>query len=281
MLELLRLYGPPVLAVLGALAVDRVSEARGLTPPGFRTGWRRGIAGAILAGIFWMTIFFPLSQVGVAPPIDLESVHRLELFGVHGLLLLALLAWFLLGYAGVETEEGPIPLLGRQLGMTSRSPARELGVGLVAGLSTWPMLLVVVSLTLVILVSLGAEEVIPREPPELVVWIAALPVGWKLAIAASAGLVEELFFRGFLQPRVGIALSTLLFVLAHTTYDQPFMLVGITLLSLLFAGLVWWRQNVWSAVFAHFLFDAVQLLFVIPWALKSSGGSGMELLGSL
>jgi membrane protease YdiL (CAAX protease family) len=88
-----------------------------------------------------------------------------------------------------------------------------------------------------------------------------------VALALSAGLVEELFFRGFLQPRVGIGVSTLLFVLAHLSYDQPFMLVGITILSLVFAGLVWWRQNVWPAVAAHFLFDAVQLLILIPWAL--------------
>lgn len=279
MIDILRLWGPPLLAVLGALVVDRSSEVRGLTPPGFRVGWRRGVGLGVLAGILWVAIFFPLSQIGLSRQIDLDALNRLELFSLHGLFLVALVAWFLLGYAGTDTEEGSVVLLGRQLGMTTGSPARELGVGLVAGLLTWPMLLVVVSLTLVILVSLGAEEMIPREPPELVVWIAALPVGWKLAIAASAGLVEELFFRGFLQPRVGIGLSTLLFVLAHMTYDQPFMLVGITLLSLIFAVLVWWRQNVWSAVFAHFLFDAVQLLFIIPWALESSGARGMEFLG--
>ena len=46
------------------------------------------------------------------------------------------------------------------------------------------------------------------------------------------------------------------------------MLVGITLLSLIYALLVRWRQNIWPAIAAHFLFDAVQLLFVIPSALK-------------
>jgi membrane protease YdiL (CAAX protease family) len=76
---------------------------------------------------------------------------------------------------------------------------------------------------------------------------------------------------------MGVAGSTLLFVLAHASYQQPFMLLGITLLSLLYAGLVRWRQSIWAAMAAHFLFDAVQLLVVIPWLLKllpEAGGGG-------
>jgi membrane protease YdiL (CAAX protease family) len=81
-------------------------------------------------------------------------------------------------------------------------------------------------------------------------------------------VVEEWFFRGFLQPRAGILLSTSLFVLAHFAYGQPFMLVGITILSLIYALLVRWRQNIWPAMAAHALFDGVQLLVVIPGFLK-------------
>ena len=93
-------------------------------------------------------------------------------------------------------------------------------------------------------------------------------------------MVEERFFRGFLQPRVGIGVSTLLFVLAHLSYDQPFLLVGVSILSLVFAALVWWRQNVWPAIAAHFLFDAVQLLILIPWVLHQWPG-GSKALGPL
>jgi membrane protease YdiL (CAAX protease family) len=96
-------------------------------------------------------------------------------------------------------------------------------------------------------------------------------------LALSAGLVEELFFRGFLQPRVGIALSTVFFSMAHLSYDQPFMLVGVTFLSLLFAMIVRFRQNLWAAVAAHAVFDGVQLLVVIPFALKFLPGRPPEL----
>ena len=46
------------------------------------------------------------------------------------------------------------------------------------------------------------------------------------------------------------------------------MLLGVTLLSLIYGGLVYWRQNIWAAIAAHTLFDAVQLLVVIPAALR-------------
>lgn len=93
-------------------------------------------------------------------------------------------------------------------------------------------------------------------------------MGVRLALSLSAGVVEETFFRGFLQPRVGIATSTILFVLAHMSYEQPFMLLGVSFLSILFAMLVRWRQNIWAAMTAHAVFDAIQLLFVIPNAME-------------
>ena len=43
-------------------------------------------------------------------------------------------------------------------------------------------------------------------------------------------------------------LSTLFFALAHLSYDQPIMLVGVTLLSVLYGLLTRWRQNIWPAI---------------------------------
>ena len=98
----------------------------------------------------------------------------------------------------------------------------------------------------------------------MVLWIGALPFPARAAIALSAGLVEEVFFRAFLQPRVGVFLSTALFALAHLGYGQPFMLVGVTLLSLLYAELMRRRGSIWAPVAAHAIFDLVQLLVVVP-----------------
>ncbi len=121
--------------------------------------------------------------------------------------------------------------------------------------------------------ALGGQELLPQQPPAMIPWLAGQPVALRLAIALSAGMVEEVFFRGLLQPRAGVVLSTALFALAHAAYGEPFLLVGVTLLSLLYAGLVRWRQSVWAAIAAHALFDAVQLLVVIPSVLEVWGGA--------
>ena len=53
------------------------------------------------------------------------------------------------------------------------------------------------------------------------------------------------------------------------------MLVGVAVLSLIFAGLVKWRQSILAAMVAHTVFDAVQLLVVIPSALDLLDSQGV------
>jgi membrane protease YdiL (CAAX protease family) len=114
----------------------------------------------------------------------------------------------------------------------------------------------------------GGQGLLPTAPPALVAYLAAQPALLRLGVSVSAGVVEEVFFRGFLQPRLGLLLTTVLFVLAHTGYGQPLQLVGVAVLSVIYGALSRWRGNVWAAVSAHALFDAVQLLIVIPAALQ-------------
>jgi membrane protease YdiL (CAAX protease family) len=149
------------------------------------------------------------------------------------------------------------------------SAAREAAIGLAFGALGWVALIAVLSLLALGALAAGFERAVPDRPPEMIVWLAALPWGLRLAVSLSAGLVEEVFFRGLLQPRVGIGASSLLFVLAHASYGQPLLLVGITLLSLGFGALTRWRRTVWPAITAHALFDAVQLLVIIPLALRA------------
>jgi membrane protease YdiL (CAAX protease family) len=172
----------------------------------------------------------------------------------------------------------PRPSFGRvlatQLGLRAPQIPRELGLGILVGVGSWFAVLLAALLLALVLYALGAEGVAPKEPPELVVWIAALPFGIRLLACLSAGVVEETFFRGFLQPRIGIALSTVFFVLGHLAYGQPILLFGVTILSLIYGLLVRWRQTIWPAIAAHALFDGVQLLIVIPTTLKLLGKDG-------
>jgi membrane protease YdiL (CAAX protease family) len=155
-----------------------------------------------------------------------------------------------------------------QFGFAAPDLGKELGLGVVLGIAAWLGVLAVAMALGLALYALGGEELLPKRPPDVVPWIAALPITLRLLLSVSAGVVEETFFRGFLQPRIGLLASTALFALAHASYGQPFLLVGVTLLSLIYGLLVRWRQSIWAAITAHVLFDAVQLLVVIPAALK-------------
>ena len=169
------------------------------------------------------------------------------------------------------------PSFGRvvaaQLGLLApgRIP-REVAIGLLLGACAWGAVLLALFAAAAAIWAVGGEKALPK-PSAIVPWIAALPVLVRVMVSLSAGFVEEIFFRGFLQPRIGIALSTGCFVLAHLSYGQPLMLLGITLLSLIYAFLVRWRQTIWPAIAAHALFDGIQLLFIIPAAMRFLGPS--------
>jgi membrane protease YdiL (CAAX protease family) len=280
-MDWLRAIAPLLLAFATALLVDRATARRGLLPPGFgapeplpgEVSWhsrfaalRRLAALVVLALVLWVGVYLPLGLVGVEQEVDLAQLSPARLFLLHGLFVVALGAWLLLGF-------GPAPRRWlRQLGLKARNVAYELAIGAACGILGWAAVLAILAGMAGLLWSLGGPELLPSEPPEMVPWLAGLPFALRAAVSLSAGVVEETFFRGFLQPRIGILASSALFVLAHLSYEQPLMLVGISLLSFLFALLVRFRQSIWSAIAAHAVFDAIQLLVLIPWAVRMMGG---------
>ncbi len=290
-MEALRTIGPVVAALGAVLLFDHMTRRRGLDPPGFREPLRRIAATSLVAFCFYVGVFAAVGTIGRQGEIDLSQLSSWQLFALHGLFALTIVGWWMAGFLAVprlvpdmsavaaepvgetaaRSAAGPSTgwrSFAEQLGMRTPNLRRELALGMVAGVGAWLAVLCAVFVFALVLSALSGEELLPQAPPAVIPWLAGRPILLRLAIAASAGLVEEAFFRGFLQPRIGIALSTLFFALAHLSYDQPIMLVGVTLLSLLYGLLTRWRQNIWPAIVAHFLFDAIQLLVVIPAVLE-------------
>lgn len=265
--ELLRQAGPAALAVAATLYLDRRSRRLGFDPPGFREPARRAGGLGSVALVLWAAVFLPLGGLGRGGEPDFSAIPTWQLFLVHLMLVAAVAAWYGAGFGG-EARRGPGGSAAEQLGLATPRRLREVGVGIVFGVGAW--FVVVAGLVLVALsvAALGGEELLPKEPPPAIEWIAGQPFLLRAALALSAGVVEEIFFRGLLQPRVGLLFSTALFALAHLSYDQPFVLVGVTALSVLYGLLVRWRQSLWAAITAHALFDAIQLLVVIPTVLE-------------
>lgn len=71
-----------------------------------------------------------------------------------------------------------------------------------------------------------------------------------LTIGLAAGLGEETLFRGALQPRFGIVLTSLLFAVIHTQYGVSLALVQILAIGLIF-GMVRRRANTLTSMAAH------------------------------
>jgi membrane protease YdiL (CAAX protease family) len=229
--------------------------------------------------------------LGQVPQVDLAEVPTFSLFAVQILLLVAIVVWWSAAWLGVDEGTPELPVDGalpsdlqagvppsgwrrrlEGLGLWCARPLRELGLGLVAGVLAWGGVLVAVIVVAAVAMALGADGFVSEPPSEIIVWMVELGIGTRLLISLSAGVAEELFFRGYLQPRLGILPSTLFFVAAHAGYGRPFMLLGVCLLSLLYGLLSRWRGSIWAAISAHFLFDGLQLLVVIPAALRAAEG---------
>jgi membrane protease YdiL (CAAX protease family) len=85
------------------------------------------------------------------------------------------------------------------------------------------------------------------------------PIG-AIVLGASAGLGEEAIFRGALQPRFGIIIPSLLFMMLHgPQYGFNLALLGLFGVSIIL-GLVRKHVNTTAAMITHALFNAVQVL---------------------
>ena len=274
---LIRLALPLLAGAACAWWIDRSTAARGLLPPGFADAtWgdlRRLAAIVLLALVLWVGVFAAAGQIGLpSPEIDFENLSPVLLFQTHAILMATLASWLVLGYWNCGYR--PSEVIQSQLGLrtpTGTSVPKETGLGILAGLILWVGVLAAVFIAALAVGLIGGFENLPTEAPEMVLWMGSLPLLLRLMVSLSAGVVEELFFRGFLMPRVGFWASNVLFVLAHASYQQSFQLFGVALLSVAFSMLVRWRGNIWPAIAAHFLFDAIQLLIIVPTAASAAG----------
>jgi membrane protease YdiL (CAAX protease family) len=145
-------------------------------------------------------------------------------------------------------------------------------IGVSVGVGGWIFTLLMAMVVVLLLRGIGVIEE-PPEPPAMIGWMAALPLWKKALIILSAMTVEEAFFRSFLQKRVGLVVSTILFALAHFTYGNPLLLIGVTIISLIIGVTFHRTKNVIPGVIAHGVFDAIQLFVIVPFAYKMLGGS--------
>lgn len=92
-------------------------------------------------------------------------------------------------------------------------------------------------------------------------WLHALLFG------LMAGFPEEMFFRGAMQPRLGILITALIFGILHAM--TSFYLLYAFLMGVGLGMLVAWRGDLWAATMTHFSYDAMLFLLMI-WHVRKN-----------
>ena len=168
--------------------------------------------------------FEPADSDGATPPQKRRSLVRLALL-FYGVLLGVAVLWSVLsGF--------PLGFTGDEAARRGVAPLRDLGVGLVAGL----------------LVVVASREFTRRSR-------------WGEALAALSGVAEEAFFRGALQPQVGLVAASLIFGLAHFVPRRELMpWTGFSIAAGFLLGFLFDATgNLLAPVVAHAVVNAMNL----------------------
>jgi membrane protease YdiL (CAAX protease family) len=231
----------------------------------FATQPRRALALLLLWVVLVLTVFYPTIDPGTAADIDPETLWFPALFTTHIVLTGFLVLWWALAY--------PQPLL-RFIRLETASPA-DLPLGLQVGVVGWAAAMATSLLMAAVLWLTGLDAGAAGDTsggelgvPPLLLWLAELPLSRKLLVIFVAMTVEEAFFRGFLQPRVGWIPSSVLFALSHAGYGMPTLMTSVFTVSLALGWAYRRTGSLLPCIVAHGFFDAVQLLIIMPLAVE-------------
>ena len=151
-----------------------------------------------------------------------------------------------------------------------RSIARDLGLA-VAFLVAANVILAILSHVLGRLMPVATNEALENLLPHSRLEIAAF-----LLLALTAGICEEMIFRGYLQRQftawtknaaAGIAAQAIAFGLAHAYQGSAQMMI-IAVYGCMFGLLAYWRGSLRPGMIAHFLQDGVGGLLFARYLLK-------------
>jgi membrane protease YdiL (CAAX protease family) len=98
-------------------------------------------------------------------------------------------------------------------------------------------------------------------------------LGGALLLSLPVAIGEEVFFRGALQPVLGLLPTSLFFAALHAQYGLTPALLAIFLVGLLL-GVLAQRRGTLAAITGHFVFNFVQLALVVLASGLLSGGTG-------
>ncbi len=248
------------------ISFARTRSRAAFAEDGFTEPGRRTVAVSLLAAVLLLTVAIPFAGGFAGAQPETENLTVLSLFAVHAILL-----FFLACYYALSGRRSPADFLK----IRSARPVTDLSSGILVGAAGWLVTILaavaVVGIWWLLRRSAPGGEEGPSVSPTIL-WIVSQPVWVKIAIVVSAMVVEELFFRSFLQTRVGPVAATLMFTAAHGAYGQPLVLIGILVISAVLSVTFLLYGNVLPCIVAHGVFDAIQMFVMIPLMTRAVAG---------
>ncbi|MFH1129751.1 MAG: type II CAAX endopeptidase family protein [Pseudomonadota bacterium] len=120
---------------------------------------------------------------------------------------------------------------------------------------------------------------------ELTIWLGSIlgPISWRDAfvVAIFSSFGEEMFFRGAMQPNLGLTWTTIIFGLLHVAPRLRFaswtLLAGV--LGLLFGIGAIWTGNLAGPIAAHFVINFFNLKLTSQMAASATSEKLPQVLG--
>ncbi len=233
-------------------------------PYEFSTKTARRLGWFLLFMVIYAAVALPAVFVAEQPSIDIEDLTFASLFAGHSILALFLLAWWT-----VRRPIRPTSFL-----YLEAPTVADVSGGLLLGMRVWAFTLGAALLASVAAhVAMGGlpaaeATTTPADIPDIMIWMAELPLAKKALLILSAMTVEEAFFRAFLQSRIGLWSSSLLFAIAHISYGLPTLMIGVFVVSLIIGWDFAKHRKLARSIIAHGVFDAIQLIVVVPLVVQ-------------
>jgi len=174
----------------------------------------------------------------------------------YGAMIAAALIWRM-GFHGES-----ILYAGPEATARAIEPVGDAGIGIAVGLAVVAVSHGITRLT-------GWGDALARRLAEA---IGPVSLPNALLLASASGIGEELFFRGALQPRVGLVAASLLFGAVHFVPRRellPWTAFAIVV-GLLFGILFEWTGNIVAPIVAHAVVNGINL----PMLARRYGPSG-------
>lgn len=210
----------------------------------------------VLGSLVPFAVQLELAVDGRAPEVSNAEVTEATLLAAMGFNVVLLVVPVVLWVVYVSGARGWGALAA--MGLRAR-PAPQIAGELAIGVA-----LAILAVFALVALALGFSALGAPAPPNT----RALEIGralslpGALAVATLAALTEEVYFRGFLQPRIGLLAQAILFGVAHISYFHALQVVATLVLGLAFGLAYRWTGSLWAPVAAHFAFNALMLVSV-------------------